>query len=1105
MKAVTASLRTHLDQEATSMCTCWIIEREDGQMFFFTDHDEDVISGGQTYKSVGAYKRTAVASTDTLSVDNLDIEGITNELVLPRDELIVGLYDRAAIKVFMTRWDGGPSDQLRIRRGFFGQVQVLPNGTFSVELRGLMQHLSHTFTSIYTASCLHDLGDDGCMIPIDVAGVLRSTSYSIDDYVTSAPFGDTFKLVVKEPHFAETTSIDSSTGWWKLSEGSITFIGAMTTADAFTFDDGTNTPIQLVAGTDFIISAVAFMAVTLTMATTDSFTFDDGTNTPITLLASADWTTGVSAAADATALCDAINAAAPLSITCTDDLAGNLTLTNSLTTLGVLTEVSDLGGATVVTDFGNDIASDVAALNVALNQSTPLNISSNDDLAGVLTVRNNLPTDGAITEDVDFAGVATVVDFTDGDMVMVAPGVGAFNGSVAVRGDTKTGVIVQDVDIILSGVPVAAIDTGNCLLDIWAWRIGTDNEGTFSVETLDADLNFISTIFTTASEAITDDTEWVKRGVRQAAIPTLTRFIRIKFTATLTGSPPILQYFDNVYGWIVDPAGADRQIAPYEEMIFRCTTAGTTDPTQGSSDYPSGAIGVETVDGSAVFIGEEAWTRGASVISVTEGSSRVFRAEPQEYRAVTGWYTGGLVTFLTGKNAGGSMEIKSWVRDGSPTSSSQRITFTKGESTGAPGSISGFSISHIDWDEGLIYMFVGGISSLHADMYVYDILTLAFKEFHDLTKSPELLGGGDFFGVDPNTGYLCGAHPQNNSPADDNVWEYVYDPITKTYITINDNFANPASTDLQRFDVPFTFLTHAISGNQAVISSSTTSIRAHDFPSLSHQANWDVTFPTQVGWVKAKSAIDVSDTAYALANNTTTNIEVFEYTIASDGTVSRASKGNINISEFPVGVSTYNQISNRPIPHYDPVTDSITLHVSTSPSSQNWAINFGITSGSVNWITELDWSDNNFGYPRYYDILDGGYWAFEPGFGKIYIFVNLVTGFAEERFGATVFIESNSAFWDDRIDTFFAASNDGVDEQRLIKTTYTTVTIAPGTIELFLSLPFAIEAGDLFTLYNGCDKARVTCAAIFDNVTKMLGAPDVPGQDALYSYPDVKS
>jgi hypothetical protein len=86
MKSITASLRTHLDQEATSMCTCWIIEREDGQIFYFTDHDEDVTSGGQVYKSVGAYKRTAVTSTDTLSVDNLDIEGITNELVLPRDE-----------------------------------------------------------------------------------------------------------------------------------------------------------------------------------------------------------------------------------------------------------------------------------------------------------------------------------------------------------------------------------------------------------------------------------------------------------------------------------------------------------------------------------------------------------------------------------------------------------------------------------------------------------------------------------------------------------------------------------------------------------------------------------------------------------------------------------------------------------------------------------------------------------------------------------------------------------------------------------------------------------------------------------------------------------
>lgn len=59
-------------------------------------------------------------------------------------------------------------------------------------------------------------------------------------------------------------------------------------------------------------------------------------------------------------------------------------------------------------------------------------------------------------------------------------------------------------------------------------------------------------------------------------------------------------------------------------------------------------------------------------------------------------------------------------------------------------------------------------------------------------------------------------------------------------------------------------------------------------------------------------------------------------------------------------------------------------------------------------------------------------------------------------------------------------------------------------IELFLSLPYPIETGDLFTVYPGCDKSRICCAAMFNNVPNFFGTPDVPGEDELYRYPDVK-
>ena len=112
---------------------------------------------------------------------------------------------------------------------------------------------------------------------------------------------------------------------------------------------------QLVVGQKISVTGLGHQfgdfAVTLTMTTGDSYTFNDGTNPPITLIGDTDFTVGVTAAADATALADAVNAASPLEIWVDDDAAGNLTFQNLLTTQGVLTENIDTGSSVVVTDF----------------------------------------------------------------------------------------------------------------------------------------------------------------------------------------------------------------------------------------------------------------------------------------------------------------------------------------------------------------------------------------------------------------------------------------------------------------------------------------------------------------------------------------------------------------------------------------------------------------------------------------------------------------------------------------------------------------------------------------------------------------------------------
>ena len=56
-------------------------------------------------------------------------------------------------------------------------------------------------------------------------------------------------------------------------------------------------------------------------------------------------------------------------------------------------------------------------------------------------------------------------------------------------------------------------------------------------------------------------------------------------------------------------------------------------------------------------------------------------------------------------------------------------------------------------------------------------------------------------------------------------------------------------------------------------------------------------------------------------------------------------------------------------------------------------------------------------------------------------------------------------------------------------------------VELWLSPPAPIGAGDAFEVTAGCDKTAATCAAKFGNLLNFRGFPHMPGDDVVASYP----
>jgi len=61
---------------------------------------------------------------------------------------------------------------------------------------------------------------------------------------------------------------------------------------------------------------------------------------------------------------------------------------------------------------------------------------------------------------------------------------------------------------------------------------------------------------------------------------------------------------------------------------------------------------------------------------------------------------------------------------------------------------------------------------------------------------------------------------------------------------------------------------------------------------------------------------------------------------------------------------------------------------------------------------------------------------------------------------------------------------------------------ASGAFTLFDAMPRALQVGDTYSVYAGCDKLFSTCKTKFSNGVNFRGEPHIPGIDEALRYPD---
>ncbi|MGQ3675629.1 DUF2163 domain-containing protein [Xanthobacter sp. TB0139] len=164
MRQIDEALAAHLASGVTTLCHGWRITRRDGVLLGFTDHDRDLMLEGLELKAASGIAGSEHATAQGLAVTGAELSGALSHGLLTVDDLAAGLYDGAAVELFLLNW-AEPSAHLLLRRGTIGEVRC-EEGAFTAEIRASSDALNQTRGRVFAAHCDADLGDMRCGVEL---------------------------------------------------------------------------------------------------------------------------------------------------------------------------------------------------------------------------------------------------------------------------------------------------------------------------------------------------------------------------------------------------------------------------------------------------------------------------------------------------------------------------------------------------------------------------------------------------------------------------------------------------------------------------------------------------------------------------------------------------------------------------------------------------------------------------------------------------------------------------------------------------------------------------------------------------------------------------
>lgn len=160
MRTISPAMRQHLDSGATTLCTCWRVQRRDGAVLGFTDHDRDVEFAGTFYAASTGLEGSASDSNLGLATTGAEVKGILDAISISAQDIQDGVYDNASVEQWRVNW-ADPAQRVLLDAAVIGEI-TRSGKAYTAELRSLAHEFDQERGRLYQAQCSADLGDGQC-------------------------------------------------------------------------------------------------------------------------------------------------------------------------------------------------------------------------------------------------------------------------------------------------------------------------------------------------------------------------------------------------------------------------------------------------------------------------------------------------------------------------------------------------------------------------------------------------------------------------------------------------------------------------------------------------------------------------------------------------------------------------------------------------------------------------------------------------------------------------------------------------------------------------------------------------------------------------------